>query len=443
VRTSAIARLAVMGILMLGLMMPLVMIRGVVSERASRRDEAVAEIGRSWGGPQTVGGPILAVPYRYTWVDPAGRSKPGNAYAYFLPAVIEIEGSVEPELRRRSLFEVVVYRSHLKVTGRFAPPGFAGIHPRPDQVQWEDATLGFGVADPGGIARRVTLTTNGNEEAFVPGIADVGLFAAGVHAPVRGLSPSTGDVVFAFEIDLNGSRHLRFLPAGDDSSVHLSSAWPHPSFVGGPLPESRQIGAGGFNATWRVPYFGRGYAPRWTNLDFDRDKLKTQASASAFGVALLQPVDIYQQAERAVKYAALFIVTTFVIAFLWEITRAVLLHPIQYLFVGFALCVFYLLLLSLSEHIGFDRAYLSAAAATIGLLAWYWGRVVNGVRQGWLMGLTLTALYGFLYMLVRLEDYALLAGSLGLFALLAIVMYLTRRVNWYDLRFGTAGGQRG
>jgi inner membrane protein len=437
-RTSAIARLAVMGILMLGLMVPLMMVRGVVSERTGRRDDAVAEVGRGWGGPQTVGGPILAVPYRHTWVDRDGRSKTGSAHAYFLPAVVEIEGSVEPELRRRGLFEVVVYRSRLRIEGRFAPPSFAGLRPRPDQVQWEDATLSFGVADPAGIARLVTAKANGNEEAFAPGIADVGLFPAGVQVPVRGLSASAGPVPFAFELDLNGSRHLRFLPAGNDSSIRLSSTWPHPSFVGGPLPASRRVDTRGFDATWRVPYFGRGYPPRWTSVDLDREQLKTQATASAFGVTLLQPVDIYQQTERAVKYAGLFIVTTFVIAFLWEIGRAALLHPIQYLFVGFALCVFYLLLLSLSEHVGFDRAYLAGAAATIGLLAWYWSRVVNGGWQGCMMGLTLAGLYGFLYLLVRLEDYALLAGSVGLFVLLATVMYLTRRVNWYDMRLGTA-----
>jgi inner membrane protein len=435
-RTSAIARLAAMGILMLGLMVPLVMVRGVVRERAGRRDEAVAEVGRGWGGPQTVGGPVLAVPYRYTWLDREGRSKAGSAHAYFLPAAVEIEGPVEPEVRRRGLFEVVVYRSHLRIAGRFAPPSFAGLRPPPDRIQWEEATLSLGVADPGGIARLLTAKTNGNEEAFLPGIADVGLFTAGVQVPVRGLSASTAPVAFAFEIDLNGSRHLRFLPAGNDSSVHLSLAWPHPSFVRGPLPESRRTGTRGFDATWRVPYFARGYAARWSGVDLDRDRLKAQGIASAFGVTLLQPVDVYQETERAVKYAELFIVTTFVIVFLWEIVRAALLHPIQYLFVGFALCVFYLLLLSLSEHVGFGRAYLAATSATIGLLAWYWSRVVNGVRQGVMMGLTLAGLYGLLYLLVRLEDYALLAGSLGLFGLLAVVMYLTRRVNWYDLRLG-------
>jgi len=224
-------------------------------------------------------------------------------------------------------------------------------------------------------------------------------------------------------------------------SVKLASGWPHPSFAGASLPETRQTSASGFSATWHAPYFGRGYPPKWTSAEFNREQLKALADASAFGVTLMQPVDIYQQAERAVKYAALFIVMTFVIAFLWEIARGALLHPIQYLFLGFAMCVFYLLLLSLSEHIGFDMAYMSAAAATVGLLAWYWSRVVGGAWQGALMGLALSGLYGFLYLLLRLEDYALLAGSIGLFVMLAGVMYLTRRVNWYDLRLGTTDAQ--
>jgi inner membrane protein len=164
------------------------------------------------------------------------------------------------------------------------------------------------------------------------------------------------------------------------------------------------------------------------------DKRQPQAGASAFGVSLLQPVDIYQQAERAVKYAPLFIVLTFVTAFLWEVTGKALVHPIQYLFVGFAMCIFYLLLLSLSEHVGFDRAYAAAAIATVALLSWYWTWVLLGPSKGAVMCAALVGLYGFLYLLLRLEDYALLAGSLGLFAMLALVMVLTRKVDWYNLR---------
>jgi inner membrane protein len=165
-------------------------------------------------------------------------------------------------------------------------------------------------------------------------------------------------------------------------------------------------------------------------------QIKSQADASAFGVSLVQPVDIYQQTERAVKYAPLFIVMTFVVFFLWETIRERLLHPVQYLFVGFAMCVFYLLLLSISEHLGFDIAYGAAASATTLLIAMYSVYTLGGVSQGVLMGSGLVVLYGFLYLLLRLEDYALLAGSIGLFVMLALLMYCTRRVNWYELRLG-------
>jgi inner membrane protein len=194
------------------------------------------------------------------------------------------------------------------------------------------------------------------------------------------------------------------------------------------------VSAEGFTASWRMPYFGRGYAPRWVAESIKNDQLMKQAADSAFGVALFQPVDIYQQSERAVKYAPLFIVMTFVIAFLWEISRRTLVHPVQYLFVGFALCIFYLLLVSLSEHVGFDRGYIVAATATVALTSWYWSYVLAGKRQGVLMAAALSVLYSYLYLLLRLEDFALLAGSLGLFLMLAIVMFATRRVNWYDLR---------
>jgi inner membrane protein len=437
-RRSALARLAVMAILLACLMVPLTMVQGVVSERAARRAEATADISSIWGGVQTLGGPVLTVPYRYTWIDQNGRAKPAVGHAHFLPQRLEIDGAVDPEVRRRGLFEVVVFRSRLTVKGRFAPPDFTGIRPAPDQIQWDGATLSLGVTDPKGISRGITLKVNGAERRFTPGVELVGLFASGVRAPVTGLSATSGPLECALEIELNGTRQLRFMPGGDETTVALASTWPHPSFAGAPLPLSRDVRANGFTATWRAPFFGRGYAPRWASTEMNAEQLKAHGEASAFGVILLQPVDIYQQAERAVKYGALFIVLTFVIAFLWEIVQGSRLHPIQYLFVGFAMCVFYLLLLSLSEHIGFDRAYLTAATATIALLSWYWSRIVKGARHGVSMAATLAGLYGYLYLLLRLEDYALLAGSLGLFAMLATVMYLTRRVDWYDLRLGAA-----
>jgi inner membrane protein len=434
-RTSAIARLGIMGVLLVALLLPLSMVQSIVSERATRRGSVAQEVGMTWGGVQTMSGPVLAVPYRYVGVD----SKPYMAQAFFLPDALDVKGTMVPQLLDRGLFEVVVYKAHLTVTGRFVRPDFNGIRPEPQPV-WEDATLNIGVADPRGIARRVTLKWAGGDVALVPGVENVGLFASGFHAAVGGLSASadSGSMPFTLDLDVNGSRELKLLPAGSETTVELTSTWPHPSFVGAPLPAFRESTAAGFTGRWSIPYFGRGYPPRWTSVGLDAAQMKARAEASAVGVGLLQPVDIYQQAERAVKYAALFIVMTFVVFFLWEIVRARLLHPIQYLFVGFAMCVFYLLLVSISEHIGFDLAYAAAASATTLLIGMYSVYVLGGLMEGGLMGLGLVALYGFLYLLLRLEDYALLAGSVGLFAMLALLMYATRRVNWYELRLGAA-----
>jgi inner membrane protein len=335
---------------------------------------------------------------------------------------------------------VPVYTAVLKMRGSFKPPSFGDVQPPPDAVLWNEATLHLGVADPRGIARAVDVTWNGQVRGFVPAIAGAGLFESGVQAPADGFGPErTEPIDFALQLEVKGTREIRLVPSAGETTVKLASSWPHPSFVGR-TPELPRLHAGGFQASWRVPSFGRGFASEWTGSEPAlAQKLQQQAQAAAFGVGLIQPVDIYVQADRAVKYAVLVILVTFVMAFLWEITSGVLLHPVQYLFVGFALCIFYLLLLSLAEHRGFDQAYAIAASATILLLAWYWSFVLRGWAQGLLMGSALSVLYGCLYLLLRLEDYALLAGSIGVFAMLALVMFLTRRVDWYQLKLGEAG----
>jgi inner membrane protein len=438
VRTSAMARLVVMGLLMLGMLIPLGMIQSVVSERTTRRDAALQDIGSTWGGFQTIGGPVLMVPYRSGWTDQDGVKKLSHVRAYFLPETLDVTGSLEPLVLQRGLFKVVVYRAHLVIKGTFIRPDVAAMRPPPSETLWDDATISIGIADPRGISKRLVLDWSGQRVSLEPGADDVAIFPSGLHGRVSGLAAAAerGPIPFTVEMDVNGSRDLRFLPTGGETSLQLASAWPHPSFIGAPLPSSRETGGSGFTARWTVPYFSRGYPPQWTGHAVDRAQMKLQADASSFGVSLLQPVDIYQQAERAVKYAVLFIVMTFVVFFLWEIGRARLLHPIQYSFVGFAMCVFYLLLVSLSEHLGFDVAYVGASVATTVLIALYSARVLGGRVAGLSMGGGLVVLYGFLYLLLRLEDYALLAGSVGLFTMLAVLMYATRRVNWYELRLG-------
>lgn len=436
-RTSPMLRLAIMGVILIALTVPLAMTSGVVAERTSRRNSVASEVSHDWGGAQSLAGPVLSVPYRYSWTDANGRKQSATRRHYVLPESLAIDGTLEPQVRSRSIFSVLVYTARLKVRGSFRPPTLREAQPAPDAVLWNEATLHLGVADPRGIARAADLTWDGKVRGFVPAIAGAGLFESGVQASADGLGPDrTEPIAFALELDLKGTRELRLVPSAGETTVSLGSSWPHPSFVGR-TPELPRLYAGGFEASWRVPSFGRGFPSEWTGSEPAlAQKLQQQAQAAAFGVGLIQPVDIYVQADRAVKYAVLVILVTFVMAFLWEITSGVLVHPVQYIFVGFALCVFYLLLLSLAEHRGFDQAYAIAASATILLLAWYWSWVFRGKGQGALMAAALSVLYGCLYLLLRLEDYALLAGSIGVFAMLALVMFLTRRVDWYQLKLG-------
>jgi inner membrane protein len=437
-RNSAIARLVVMGALTIVLLIPITWVYSTVSERASRRDGAVAEVSATWGGPQTIGGPVLSVPYTVIWTDSAGRQQRTVCRAHFLPRDLQIEGTIGTEARSRGIFDVVVYRSSLKVSGRFLRPDLEWIRPAPERIEWDQAVLEVGVTDPRGLARRAVLNWRGQPVPFTGGTAEVGLFRSGLHAQLptfEGVSAGT-ELPFEFTLDVNGTRDLRFLPAAEETVVALTSTWPHPSFTGTALPETRRIDAGGFTARWRVQDFGRPYPARWTSGEMNRDQLSQQANGSAFGLGLVQPVDIYQQAERAVKYAVLFIVLTFLVFFLWEIFSATLLHPMQYAFAGCAMCVFYLLLVSISEHAGFDKAYAVSSGVTTLLIAGYARAVLGGLRQGASVCAALVTLYGFLYLLLRLEDYALLAGSVGLFVVLAFVMFITRRMNWYDLKLG-------
>jgi inner membrane protein len=435
-RTSVMARLVVMGIILLGLLLPLAMVEGVVSERAVRRDSVATDISSTWGGSQVIAGPMLTVPYECTIGDSDGRTRQIIGRATFLPDTLNVQGSLPTNIRERGLFKVAVYGAELSLSGRFSPPDISGVVRGSVRPLFNEASVNIGVADPRGVGR-ATLNWNGSDRQLEPGIADLGLATTGLHARVNLNQPvASGAVPFSVTMQLNGSRDFRIVPAGNATSATLSSTWPHPGFVG-TSPQDRTVTESGFRATWDVSHFGRGFPRAWNDGGVDREKMRNQADVSAFGVTLVQPVDIYQQAERAVKYAALFIVLTFVVFFLFEVVRERLLHPVQYVFVGFALCVFYLLLISLSEHVGFDWAYSTAAAAITLLVSTYSVFVLDGFKEGSVVGVSTGALYGFLYLLLRLEDYALLAGSLGLFAALALVMLLTRRVNWYELRLGS------
>jgi len=443
-RFRSILKLAALGALVLLLLVPVNQLVSLVRERQARQLLVREELAQLWGGQQTLGALVLAVPYRApaggggasakTYL-PASALAPPAGWAYFLPGAVKWRGDVTPQQRHRGLFQVTLYEARLAASGWFARPDAAALGLDPSQLDWAHAHALLTVSDPRGLQQRVVLRWAGRERPFAPGLTSVDAFGSNLRAALAPGDLDGDRIPFALDLELRGSGALFFLPLGDDTTAELTSPWPHPGFMGAPLPRERQVVGKGFTASWSVPYFGRGFPQRWRGDQLGAERLSAQLATSAFGVNLVSPADAYQQTERAVKYAVLFILLTFTTVFVLELLSPVRLHPIHYLLVGAALCLFYLLLLALAEHVGIAAAYATATAATVALVTLYTRAVLAGWRRALAVGGVLTVLYGWLFTLLRREDYALLLGALGLFATLAAVMFLTRRLDWATLRF--------
>ena len=440
-RDSVLFKLIVIGFLMLALLIPLSMVSGLIAERQARHEQTANEVANSWGLQQTLTGPVLRVPYVVRNKDDKGKEMiVAQLDAMFLPEDLRVDGRIAPERRSRGIFEVAVYRAHLSWKGSFRRPDFKAWGIAERDIVWQEAELMFGVPDMRGLRRGVRMTWAGQRLDLVPGGAAEGMWTRGLRTPVPGLGGGAADRLFpfAFDLVLDGSRSLQFLPMGRQTTVKLTAPWPDPSFVGAYLPESRKITQSGFEATWSVPYFGRSYPQQWLLGNAEKVAPQDALNASAFGVDLFLPVDAYQKTERSLKYGVLFLLLTFLTFFLYEVFNPFSLHPLQYLLVGSALCLFYLLLLSISEHAPFGLAYMVASAATVALIGGYSAAILRGKLRALGTAAALAALYGYLYVLLQLEDYALLLGSVGLFAILTLVMYVTRRIDWYAPRIAKA-----
>jgi inner membrane protein len=422
-RESPMARVAGISLLVLALQIPIHLIASTIDERRATRGEAVQEITNTWGGAQELVGPILSVPIIQRISDKEERFV---GWQRLLPRTLAVTGSAATENRRRGIFDVPLYVANLHVEASFAQPDDKEILAPDEKLQWKGAVLSYGLTDPKSIRSSSGI-------AWEPGPGDDALpFSAGLHAALP--QPGIGAVNVAFELGLSGSGRLSVIPTGDDTVVQITSPWRDPSFDGAWLPTTRTVSASGFDATWRVLNLARTFPSRWRGSKIDQSRLY----ASSFGVSFLSPVDTYRTNDRAVKYELLFLGLTFVCFSLVEILGALRVHPMQYLLVGLALCLFYLLLLSLSEQIGFNRAYAIASAAVVFLVSAYLRAVLATRGRALAFGSFLTGLYGFLFVLLQVQDYALLVGSGGLFVALAGFMWLTRRLDWYALRSPTA-----
>ncbi len=450
---STLVKLLALGFLVLLMLIPVAQVTGLVRERMARQQGVQTEIANLWGPSQTLLGPVLTVPFvsleeevtvkqgedgvADTTVERTQRKV--HHRLQVLPTEIAWEGSIEPQIRHRGLFQVVVYEAKLKAHGTFVRPAWDGLDGTPD---WSRAALSLGVSDVRGLQDRIELIWGDGARGFLPGTVDPEGLGGGIHAPVPTWQGRAWDAVapgesipFQFELAIRGSGQLLFLPAGEDTRVTLTSTWPDPGFTGAFLPAERTVSEAGFEASWQVPFFGRAYGQRWVDHAVEAYTLHS----SVFGVDLVLPADAYQQTERSVKYAILFVLLTFGTFFLLELLSPVRLHAVQYLLVGFALVLFYVLLLAVAEHLGFGKAYILAAVAISILISAYARSILMSARWALILLACLGSLYGYLYVLLRLEDFALLLGAAGLFVALALVMRLTRDLDWHTLEFRGTG----
>ncbi len=416
-----------MGILILLLLIPSSMVQDLIYERQNTHDDAINEISDKWGNAQTVSGPVINVPYRMIFTDDEGKRKSEVRYAHFLPDELNITGQLEPELRHRGIYEAVVYKSDLTINGTFSHPDFSDWNIAADDILWKEATLTLGISDLRGVKQRMTINFNGNQMEFNPGLDNNDVQQSGVSIRIN-LSPAavndSAKSNFAINFKLNGSKEMYFLPFGKETKVTLNSSWNNPSFDGSFLPDSHHITDKGFQANWNVFHLNRNYGQKFRGVVAGIDE-------SSFGVKFLIPVDNYQKTNRSAKYAILLITLSFTLFFFIEVLNRKRIHPFQYILVGVALCLFYTLLLSISEYISFNLAYMVSAIAIIALVGLYAKTIFAQARLTMLFILMLIILYVFIFSIIQMQDYALLLGSIGLFIVLALVMYLSRKINWY------------
>jgi inner membrane protein len=403
-------------------------------DRTHRAEEVSREIGQLVGGEQTFLGPVLAVPYQLPPAK-AGEAASRGVYLIF-PTTGEATAASRSEVRKRSLFKVPVWQADLSLTSHFDLSQAASLGPQNAQYDWSRAEFLVGVSDPRGARSDATLTVGGKTLPLSPAVlaetVGVDPTAGRGSGGLRMFGTRLGDprtlgqtFTAAAALRFSGAERLSVLPWAKTTTFTARGDWPHPSFDGGFLPTSRTVRDDGFEARWSVPFIARG-VPQEGDIG-----LIDRLSGGQLGISFVELTNPYQSVGRSLKYAPMFMGLVFLAFFIFESVTRRRVHPAQYVLIGLAQIVFYLLLLSIAERTGFDPAFLIAAGATVALISSYAGLVFESVRQGIAALISFSLLYGLIYGLMRLEDLALLIGALASFAAIAAVMWFTRRVDWY------------
>ena len=396
IKRSVLLRMVLIGGLTVALLIPSVLIIGLVDERETTRDNAIMEVSDKWGNAQTIAGPVLTVPYRVATSTTKDRVVYSTEFAHFLPGSLVVSATLQPEIRYRGMYEVILYSSRVHLEGSFAAPNLGQFGIAPGDVMWEKSFMSLGISDLRGMKEGIKILVNDQSLTADPGVNSADVLSTGINVRPA-IIPTAKEYKFSTTLEFNGSGQLEFVPVGKETDVHISSSWSNPSFVGSTLPVRRTLKNGEFVADWKVLHLNRNFPQQWTGKQYS-------IAQSAFGVKLLLPVDEYQKTTRAAKYAILFIVFTFVAFFLTEILNKKVIHPIQYALIGFALMLFYVLLLSISEQMAFNPAYIISSVSIILLIGGYTRSVLSSRLAATMITGIMVLLYGFMYVLLQLED---------------------------------------
>lgn len=433
IRSSVSLKLFIITFLILLLLIPTSMIKSIISERQYLNQETTAEVSSKWANEQLIMGPILTIPLIYEY---EREYKKDNSvqlekvtvleYYHVLPSLLKIDGQVDPKKLTRGLYEVVVFDSKSTVSGNF------DLHIEPDksglkEIKWDEAFLTIGISDLRGIKDEINFHWGDKAINAKSGSNIQSLIASGVTIELPTVKQNEA-ISFGFDLNLQGSKNLSYIPVGAITNVNLKSSWPSPSFNGSFLPDARTITDQGFTANWKILQLNRNFPQSWVGSHQQNNLFE-----SAFGVNYILGLDDYQKSMRSAKYAVMTIVLTFLIFFLVEVLHKRKIHPFQYTLVGLSLSLFYVLLISISEHTSFNLAYIISAISVVVMISLYSLSVFKSSKHSLLLVATLTGIYGFLFVTLQLTDYALLMGSIGLTIILAITMYFTRNINWYKI----------
>jgi inner membrane protein len=431
-KESITVKLMFIGMLILLLLIPSSMIGDLIRERENRSEEMEKDVSDKWSGSQLIQGPVLVIPYKrvYNSTDVNNKIVVKEAIEnyYVLPQHLHIKAAVMCESLHRGMYETTVYNTRVKIWGDFKAE-IAKLGITPTQLLLSKARLTFSITDLKGLKTNPTVKLAGQAAQAEPVFNDKGLFSNGLQAAISLPALTNNDIPFNFDLNLKGSQQLSFLHTGKTTDVELSGNWPSPSFDGRYLPDYRKVDKKGFIARWSMVYFNRPFAQQWAADDTLLNKMQTYENA-VFGVKLKVPVDQYQKSMRTSKYGILIILLTFISLFLTELITKQKIHAFNYILIGAAMIVYYTLLLSFSEQVGFNLAYLIASVATITLVSAFIASLLKKRIVAMLFAFILALFYVFIYVIIQLEDLALLIGSIALFVIISALMYFSRKINW-------------